>query len=400
MRKRPTEKVLAAVPVGHAAPPRRSPVPTGAPFSRGNLLRLQSEAGNRAVADTVVQRRITPEDLAGQMTGTRLVLSGAFTAGSAQLVAGQQVVVVAWVNGSTTVRVRVPAPAANSGTEADVPKKLVHAASSPVAGVGQYGTGLDQVVRDFERGEQAIAAENAHRGGARAAVLARLETLQRNRERLLNRRLIQGSMLNRFDQSISTWVHHYNQAFGFTQAVGAKKALDPNLVKSMVFQETQMGTAGEHLEDASEHDPKVKTRQNLGQMIDSSAAALLLMIKEEKPALITKHHLENLEGAAAASGHAENFMWGDAGFAAAVTEYFKDVPAGAPEKNVDYDFWVHAAVRWLFKKRSSAHSWEDAIRAYNGGGTRARHYRDEVVARAQAAAQGQQSGKGFTPDRL
>jgi hypothetical protein len=157
-----------------------------------------------------------------------------------------------------------------------------------------------------------------------------------------------------------------------------------------------MGTAGTHLEDPADPDPKVKTRQNLMQVIDSSAAALLLLIKEEKPTLITKHHLEKLEQDAAASGHAESFMWGKADFANAVTEYFKDVPAGTPEKNVDYDFWVHAAVRWLFKKRSATSSWEDAIRAYNGGGARARQYRDEVVGRAQAAGQ----GKGFVPDHL
>ncbi|MFJ7217978.1 hypothetical protein [Amycolatopsis sp. NPDC098790] len=400
MHQRPTAKGLDAGPAEHAAPARRSPARVGAPFSRGNLLRLQREAGNRAVAGSVVQRRIAPEDLAGQMAGTPFALTAAFGAGSAQLAAGQRVVVVTWVNGSTTVRVRVPAPDLNAGIEADVPKKLLRPASSAVAGVAQYGAGLDTVVRDFERGEQAIAAETARKGGARAAVLAQLKALQSNRERLLNRRLIQGSMLNRFDQSISTWVRHYNQTFGFTRSAGAKKALDPDLVKSMVFQETQMGTAGQHLEDPSDPDPKVKTRQNLGQLIDSSAAALLLLIKEEKPPLITKHHLENLEHAAAASGNAEGFMWGDPGFAAAVTEYFKDVPAGATEKNLDYDFWVHAAVRWLFKKRSSTSSWEEAIRAYNGGGARARHYRDEVVARAQAAAQGQQSGQGFVPEHL
>jgi hypothetical protein len=393
-----TDKPAAAT--RRAAPPSRPATPTTAPVSHGQLLRLQHLAGNQAVAGTMVQRRIGPEDLAGQMAGTRLTLSGAFSAGPVTLAAGHPVEVVTWVNASSTVRVRVAAPHAQAGTEVDIPKKLVRAAGSPVAGMIPYGTGIETVVKSFEAGEQAIAAEQARKGGARPGEVARMQVLQQNRERLLNKRLIQSTMLNRFDQSISNWVQHYNQTFGFTKAAGKKAALDPNLVKSMVFQETQMGTSGEHLEDTSESDPKVKTRQNLGQMIDSSAAALILIIKEESPALVTKHHLENLERDAAAAGTGEDFMWGNAGFVAAVTEYFAAVPAGAPARNVDYDFWVHAAVRWLFKKRGSVSSWAEAIRAYNGGGARARHYRDTVVARAEAAAKAQKVGKDFVPGRL
>ena len=105
-----------------------------------------------------------------------------------------------------------------------------------------------------------------------------------------------------------------------------------------------MGTAGEHLEDPSESDPKVKTRHNIGQMIDSSAAAMLTLIKEEQPTLIAKHGIQTLERDSRAAANAEEYMWASAGFAAAVTEFFATVPAGAPAKNVDYDFWVHAAM--------------------------------------------------------
>jgi hypothetical protein len=380
--------------------PRQLPIGADA----GVVLRLQRQAGNQAVAgalDLVVQRRIRPEDLAGDMAGLPFTLSQDFTAGAVTLSASEQVIVVSWTNASADVRVRVPAPHLNAG-EYDIPKHLLRPASSSVSGVAPYGVGLDKVVRDFERGKQAVSAEKARIGGGRPKVLAELEALQRNRERLLNKRLIQGAMLNRFDSSIRTWVDYYNQLYGYTKVLGhaAKGSLDANLVKAMVFQETQMGTSGEHLEDPLDPDPKVKTRQNLGQLIDSSAAALLMMIKEEEPGLIAKHSLEHLEHHAAASGDSEGFMWGDSDFTAAVTDYFKNVAAGSSEKNVDYDFWVRAAVRWLFKKRSSVKSWEEAARAYNGSGARARHYRDAVTGRAGEAAKAQRAGKEFVPKGL
>jgi hypothetical protein len=124
------------------------------------------------------------------------------------------------------------------------------------------------------------------------------------------------------------------------------------------------------------------------------------MIKEEEPGLITKHGLQNLQRDAAASGDAESHMWGDPGFVAAVTEYFADVAAGSPEKNVDYDFWIKAAVRWLFLKRKSVGSWAEAARAYNGGGQRARDYRDAVTGRAAQAVKQEKAGKEFVPYRL
>jgi hypothetical protein len=52
------------------------------------------------------------------------------------------------------------------------------------------------------------------------------------------------------------------------------------------------------------------------------------------------------------------------------------------------------------KKRGSVSSWAEAIRAYNGGGARARRYRDTVVTRAEAAAKAQKAGKDFVPGRL
>ncbi len=363
------------------------------------LLALQHQAGNRAVAATVrvLQRKIIPADVAGEMVGLTFQVDRDVTSGPVKLAAGDRVTVVSWSNAGDDVRVRTAA-----GVEIDVPKKVLRPVASVVAGIAPYGAGLDKVVKDYERGEQKIEQETSRKGGARAKELVRLQALQANRERLLNRRLIEAAMMNRFDSSIRTWVDHYNHAEGYTKVLGKaeKGALDPNLVKAMIFQETQMGTSGEHLEDPADPDPKVKTRQNVGQVIDSSAAALLLMIREDTPGLITKHGLQTIERDAAASGDAENYMWSDPGFVAAVKEYFADVPAGSPEKNVDYDFWIKAAVRWLFLKRKSVSSWEEAVRAYNGSGQRARHYRDAVTARAAAAVKQEAAGEEFVPDRL
>ena len=333
------------------------------------------------------------------MTGTTFQVSRALTIGTVSLRVGDAVSVVTWDNALSTVEVKVAAPHASAGTTIDVPKKALRSSTPPVSGVAQYDVGLVKVVGDFERGERALSDEQGRRGGGRAAVVAELERLQANRQRLLNKRLIQSSMLNRFDASIRRWVDHYNALFNFDGSSG-KMPLDPNLVKSMIFQESQMGTAGEHLEDPAESDPKVKTRHNIGQMIDSSAAAMLTLIKEEQPTLVAKYGIQNLERDSHAAANAEEFMWADAGFAAAVTEFFATVPPGSPSKNVDYDFWVHAAIRWLFSKRRSRKSWKAAIRAYNGGGARADHYRDAVLARARDASRAGRAGKTFVPKEL
>jgi hypothetical protein len=236
-------------------------------------------------------------------------------------------------------------------------------------------------------------------------------------------------MFNRFDPLIRQWTDHYNRQFGYT----GTRALNPNLVKSMLFQESQMGTSGEHLEEPASHP--VKTRFNLAQVIDSSASALLIMIREMEPGLITTYHLQNIstdlasaraelrslrqlrnpttaqsarlaELARVSAQSWEVFLWEyraagqTSGFAAAATAFFATVGAGVPHRNIDYDFWIRAAIRWLFEKRQAVPSWEEAIRAYNGGGARAEHYRDAVRRRAQAATTAQRAGQEFVPPNI
>jgi hypothetical protein len=379
-----------------------------------------------------LMRRIAPEDVSSEMVGAHMRVTEPFIAGAITLSPGDLVVVVSWSNSATTAQVRLPAPLLGVGTSFDIPKRMLRSIDSGVAGIAPYSAGVDAAVRDLDRGQQRIDAERARAGGPRPGEIPRLEGLQRNRERLLNRRLIQEEMFNRFDPSIRRWVDHYNSQFGFT----GPQALDANLVKSMLFQESQMGTAGQHLEDP----PRVhfRSRFNVGQVIDSAAAALLIMINEMEPGLIATYHLQNIERDRVAAqadlarlaglttrtpaqdtrltelraietnartlglSFAETFMWmyrapgQSRGFDEAVLDFFA-VGGGATPRHLDYDFWIRTAIRWLFEKRASVSSWAEAIRAYNGSGARARHYRDAVRGRAQSSADAERSGTPFTP---
>jgi hypothetical protein len=284
--------------------------------------------------------------------------------------------------------------------------------------------GLDEVIRDFERGESRIAGERARKDGPRADEVTRLEGLQST---LLNTRLIQAAMFNRFDEAIKRWTDHYNTKFGFT----GKSAADPDMVKAMIFQESQMGTSGDHLEEPPSHP--VKTRFNIGQMIDTSSLILLELIREDEPALVTRYHLENIEKdlidaqneleklntvktpdvtqqerirelKRLSTHYWERFMWlykapgQTEGFRAAVDDYF-DTAAGT-DRNFDYDFLIRASVHELFEKRKGVGSWIEAARAYNGAGPAARKYRDQVKKRMTAAKAAHKAQKPFVVDKI
>jgi hypothetical protein len=383
----------------------------------------------------IVQRQIQPEDVSEEMVGRFFEVTGSFTSGAIQVHSGNPVEVVAWSNVSTTARVQLRTPLLHAFTPFDIPKRLLRPIR-PASGLAPYSAGVQEQVRAIERGEQRIAEERARRGGPRPGEIPRLEALQQNRERLLNRRLIQETMFNRFDPIIEQWVSYYNRQFGF-MGRRAAEALDPNLVKSMLFQESQMGTAGQHLEIAplgGSISHPVRSRFNIGQVIDSSGVALLTMMEEMEPTLLDTYHLRSLRSDLSAAQTElarlrrlrtrtadqetrmaeletlsqrswEVFIWGyrapgeTLGFRAAVDDFF-DIGTGLPPRNMDYDFWIRTAVRWLFEKRQSVRSWAEAIRAYNGSGQSARDYRDAVRQRTQQAQQEQKRGGTFTPSGI
>lgn len=376
---------------------------------------------------TGVQCRIVPEDVAVEMIGREFSLAADHVVSGVTLRAGTVVTALTWSNTSDTVLV-------NGGGVLGavlVPKTLLRPVHAAVAGVAPYSAGVAGQSSAVTRAEAALAAWMAQQASYRttAAVAlfnaerARLEGLLRTKQEVLNRRLIQETMFNRFDAIIKREVDAANTARTLTGA----NALDPNLVKSMLFQESQLGTAGEHLEVPASHP--VKTRFNLGQVIDSSGLALLTLLENEQPAVIAaflptlradlivaqneraalkqkttltateRTRLATLDGLAGQNW--EVFIWsyqasGLAGlrFADVVATFFG---ATAPARNLDYEFWIHMAVMWLFEKHTAGRSWPATIRAYNGSGARAMHYRDAVVRRATEAATAASAGRAFVP---
>jgi hypothetical protein len=420
------------------------------PASRQTVLALQRQVGNEAATAAVrhadparrdaerhpgpTVQRITPEDAGSELVGRSFALAEAFTTtGGVTIAKGSTVTVHAWDNGAAEVSVR----AAGIAAPLRVPKRLLRPVA-PAGTLAPYSAGVAGQADAVKKAEAQFAAWTAkmptyiHPKSTpkQYAIFfgeqARLAALLAKRNEVLNRKLIQETMFNRFDPIIEVEVAAANKAHGLSGA----KALDPNLVKAMIFQESQMGTSGVHLEVPPSHP--VKTRFNLAQVVDSSALALLTLMEKEHPAIVGKFKLGSLRTDLAAAQReretlktkttrtaaesarlagleaqlkqsGEPFIWGyvaageTEGFLAAVMELFAGT---TPPRNEDYTFWIHIAVMWLFAKRRAGMTWPDAIRAYNGSGPRAERYRDEVVGRADAAKTAAAAKKPFVPGKI
>jgi hypothetical protein len=396
------------------------------PSVAGRVLALQRAVGNRAVRRLIQRNVNVPADVASEMVGRHFRLTKEVVVGGVTHKAGDVVQVTAWSNTSPTVTVAAVPFAAGDPTF-DVPKQLIRPDEAVAAGVVPYDVGLDKVVKGFEANEKKLTDERARKDDPRPDEVTRLEGLRENWLKLLNERLIQGTMFNRFDAAIKTWTDHYNTKLGLT----GSKAADPDMVKAMIFEESQMGTAGPHLDDPPTHP--VRTRFNIGQVIDTSSLVMLELIREDEPGLIDTFHLKDIERdlikaqdeldrlkklsspndlqkarieeLTRLSGQDwEVFMWGymapgqTDGFGAAVADYFH-VSGGTP-RNLDYEFWIRASVRELFDKRKLVSSWEEAARAYNGAGPAARRYKAAVTARMSAAKAAQKANKRFVVDNI
>jgi Domain of unknown function (DUF4157) len=388
-----------------------------------------------------LQMAIEPEDVSGEMVGREFELLKSVSAAGMVLAAGTIVRAMSWNNSSQTVMVEgmgtLTLPLVGkiaTRVPASVPKKDLRPHHTAVAGVNPYGAGVDNAARLVEKGESDLAAWDAqkakyrtpHAQGIWNTEHTRLEGLLTTRGQQLNRRLIQGTMFNRFDAIIRREVDAANAAHGLR---GADK-LDPNLFKAMLFQESQLGTSGQHMSDPPTHP--VKTRFNLAQVIDSSALALFTLIEREHTAMMTTFHLTQMRTDLA---HAQNdlaalnrkrtrtpadnirlgelrlkshqswetFIWeyketgSSVGFADAVAALFA---SASRAQNLDYEFWIHIAVLWLFEKKKAGMTWAQAIEAYNGSGVRAAHYREAVVRRAGAAAAAAGRRREFVPDNI
>ena len=186
----------------------------------------------------------------------------------------------------------------------------------------------------------------------------------------------------------------------YNQQLKPASALDPNIVKSMLFQESRMGTSGQHLElppyswSDSTKNP-VRSRFNIGQAIDSAGQQQLIMVQEMAPDLVAKYKLNELVAENRRKGMTEAEFVRGGDFARAVQEFHQKDPAsrknrmGTPGKELfeDYEFWIRTAIRWLFYKyfSLSAPDWAEAVRAYNGSGPGARAYKEKVMLRVGAS---------------
>lgn len=422
---------MPRVPEQRTAAPAKASRAAGLRFpshasTTSSVLALQRAAGNRAVRKLIQRDVNVPEDVASEMVGRNFRLSKDFVVGGVTHPAGELVEAQSWDNASPTVTV-LALPFPSSHPPFDVPKELIRPAEDVVPGVVPYDVGLEKVVKGFEANEKKLTTERARTSDPRPDEITRLEGLEANWLKILNERLIQGTMFNRFDADIKNWTMHYNTKFGFT----GNKAADPDMVKAMIFEESQMGTAGPHLDDPPTHP--VRTRFNIGQVIDTPALVLLELIREDEPTLVDTYHLQDIEKDLVAAQNElerlkklahpnavqqarideltplsvrfwEVFMWRykapgqTAGFFAAVNDYFGD--RGGKHRNLSYDFWVRASVRELFDKRKVVSSWEEAARAYNGVGPAARRYKANVTARMAAAKAKQKAKKPFVVDKI
>ncbi len=160
-------------------------------------------------------KNIQPEDVAVEMVGQKFRLRQPFTVGTVKVPVGEAVTATSWDNASNTVEV-------NSQSVTGpyhVPKYLLDPERVTPQGIAPYGAGLEKVESSVERGAADVAAFHATASDYKtpkgkaffARELSERQGAQASRERLLNKRLIQTTMLNRFDASIQTWVAFLQQ---------------------------------------------------------------------------------------------------------------------------------------------------------------------------------------------
>lgn len=263
---------------------------------------------------------------------------------------------------------------------ASVPKLLLDPAPATARGVRRYDVGLAGQRGAVERNQADLAQRHP------PAERRRLTGLLSNRQRTYSQMWVRQMMYNRFDTDILRWTNHYNAA------LSPADNLDPNIPKSIFFQESRMGTSGRFLlmppyrwDGAGSHP--IMSRFNIGQAIDSFGPQQWLMIREMAPAIATRHGLDALAARGTWMGMTSQQYIEHAGFSAAMREFFEARSGGnnlmgtaGKDLHLDYGFWIRTAIRWLFVKYRGR-TWPEAVRAYNGSGARARAYRDAVMAR-------------------
>lgn len=286
----------------------------------------------------------------------------------------------------------------------EVSQLLIEPHHPPVAGIRPYqiGSGLDGQRAAVERSIRELGRWDTRKPSSGPSRIrwererARLKRLSDRKFRVYIRMWMATMMVNRFDEPISRWVSHYNKH------LKPVAPLDPNIVKSIVYQESRMGMHGHHLMPApwswsDPHRHPIRSRFNLMQAIDSWGPQQWLMIREMAPALFAGLGLDSLAAAARWRGMTNQEFAAHPTFSSALPAFFSNRDAlnrnflGTRGRDLheDYSFWIRTGVRWLFHKyqvqaRHGA-TWAEAVRRYNGAGPRSYRYRDQVLKRASGS---------------
>lgn len=376
-------------------------------------------SGRSPHAAPVIQQYIEPEAVASEMSGRLFDLTGPY----GTLKVGAIVKCKQWFNDLPSVQV-VPHPAPALPVILLIPKSLLAPHRQSVSGIDPYSADIEGQRATVVKSEREVAEWEAKRGDYKTPAQkkefeterSRRQGLANKRQQVLNRRLIQETMFNRFDEAIVKEVQRQNNAHGLKGA----DALDPDMVKSMIFQESQMGTSGKYLSEPA--TSIVMTRFNIGQVVDSSAIAHLTYFEANNPTNLVAWGMSNwrtdlnaaqlelrslqknppadptrLNELIRLSGrYWETFLWEYKGTG---VQTFMDRLVSVFSKtreNYNYEYWIKMMVFWLFEKYKQTKSWPAAIRNYNGSDK----YRDAVVTRASEAAASAKAKQPYVPKKI
>ncbi len=228
--------------------------------------------------DDLSETTFTPEDLAPDMAGLDFVLAAdgdvKVAGATTRFKKGTVVTVVKWDNGKSEIEAKI-------GTaSATVPKELIEPKAT------MYQAKVTTPKRSYD---VAIPLYAANLKARRDDVLKAKAAGRSPGYKELNKHLIIEMQLNRLDSLIGRWSFYYDTWIGEPKGW---KSLAPGWVKSMMVQESTMGSSGRYLVEKA--DEPWKTRFNVLQAIDSWGFQQYLMIEELEPGLLKKEGLDRI----------------------------------------------------------------------------------------------------------
>lgn len=355
----------------------------------------------------LVVNAVQPTDVSGELACEPFELRSSRKPAAVTYPAGTRVLPTAWVNTARTVNVMVDD---GTGTTFDTEKSNLRPASPATAGITQYSAHVDDEASKLEKQQSKLddwdKTKDAYKKNPAAWQEGHdsLTKLRDDYAKVLNELEIQQFMFNRFDKTVVDLVNKANKDNGYDKT----DPLDPDVVKSILYHETELGTAGPFLDDVSagkNHD--IVNHYNVGQAVDSSAEMYARYFLKKDPGRVAKFSLANIltdmykakEAAEKANTKfdGESYLRSYPNFQDACEDLWKS--GGVTPLNKTYGHWIEMLIFELFVKRKLSSNWGEAVRRYNGSGSDAIAYGKEVMARAKNAAASRKKGEPFVPTR-